>query len=455
MVVGVRDVVVEGGVAVHREPAGVGEDVADGAPLLAGAPAVDVVGDAVVEPEPALLPELEHRDRGQRLARGVPEHHVVGAQRPPGLDFADGDVEQRLAAHRDVALGAVVTAFGPLALEDLDDHGRVDRFPSGLRSIKSGGHCAEAYGGGRASERTTERPDEQCCRGRTEGLASRPVGPVRVALLGWRLDQPRGQFRPPPASSVLPPADTPVARHARSSPPVTPHPARSAAHYDAGLPKSESELAVLRAVEAGRARCGGLDIEPRRVVSRAPAPRVRQPRTAPWPAVVRWFRSFADEPESYHSPKAGVALEPHSDQISILAATPANYGRAGLVALAACGVGIGAYLPWLSGTIDGLPFERTGLQLGHAWGFTWLAGALALAALLGVRVRVLRWVNMALAIVVAALVARELVDVNQQINHMNAAALVNADVGIGLWIMLVSAAGRAHRFVPNRRARIN
>jgi hypothetical protein len=88
-----------------------------------------------------------------------------------------------------------------------------------------------------------------------------------------------------------------------------------------------------------------------------------------------------------------------------------------------------------------LPFERTGLQLGHAWGFTWLAGALALAAMLGVRVRPLRWVNMGLAIVVAALVARELVDVNQQINQMNVAALVKADVGIGLWIMLVSAAG--------------
>ena len=116
---------------------------------------------------------------------------------------------------------------------------------------------------------------------------------------------------------------------------------------------------------------------------------------------MRWCRSFSDEPESYHSPKAGVALQPHPEQISILAATPANYGRAGLVALAACGLGIGAYLPWLSGTIDGLPFERTGLQLGHAWGFTWLAAALALAAMLGVRLRPMRWVNMALAIVVA------------------------------------------------------
>jgi hypothetical protein len=167
----------------------------------------------------------------------------------------------------------------------------------------------------------------------------------------------------------------------------------------------------------------------------------RRPRTALRPAIVGWFRSFNDQPESYHSPKAGIELPPHPQQISILAATPANYGRAGLVALASFGIAIGAYLPWLSGTIDGLPFERTGLQLGHSWGFTWLAGALALAAILGVRLRPLRWVNMTLAIVTAALAARELVDIHQLVTNMNAAAVVKADVGIGLWIMLVSAAG--------------
>jgi hypothetical protein len=166
----------------------------------------------------------------------------------------------------------------------------------------------------------------------------------------------------------------------------------------------------------------------------------RRPRTALGPAIVGWFRAFNDEPESYHSPKAGIVLPPHPRQISILAATPANYGRAGLVALAAFGVAIGAYLPWVSGTIDGLPFERTGVQLGHSWGFTWLAGALALAAILGVRLRPLRWVNMTLALVTAALAARELVDIHQLVSRMNTAPVVDADIGIGLWIMLVSAA---------------
>ncbi|MEX1009166.1 MAG: hypothetical protein WD271_15180 [Acidimicrobiia bacterium] len=172
-----------------------------------------------------------------------------------------------------------------------------------------------------------------------------------------------------------------------------------------------------------------------------PAPAVREPSTGLRAAIVGWFRAFVDEPESYHSPKAGVALPPHSQQSSILAATPANYGRAGLVALAACGLGVGAYLPWLSGTIDALPFERTGFELGKAWGFTWLAAALALAAILGVRMRPLRWVNMGLAVVAATLTARELIDTHELVTRMNAAAVVKADVGIGLWIMLVSAAG--------------
>jgi hypothetical protein len=158
-------------------------------------------------------------------------------------------------------------------------------------------------------------------------------------------------------------------------------------------------------------------------------------------AIARWFRAFADEPESYHSPKAGVALPPHPNQSSILTSTPANYGRAGLVGLAALGLGIGAYLPWLSGTIGAVPFERTGFELGKAWGFTWLAGALALAAILGVRMKPLRWANMALAIVCAVLTAKELIEVHDLVESMNTGATVAADVGIGLWIMLVSAAG--------------
>jgi hypothetical protein len=269
---------------------------------------------------------------------------------------------------------------------------------------------------------------------------------VEVEPKGWRPD-PSGRYEwrywdggwtNRVANSALP---TRVASAAAGSSAPSPTPSLSRADYNADLPRSESELAVLRAVAAGRPAANGAKAKrstpPREPKVRAP----RRPRTGLRPAVVGWFRSFNDQAESYHSPKAGIALPPHPEQISILAATPANYGRAGLVALASFGVAIGAYLPWLSGTIDGLPFERTGLQLGHSWGFTWLAGALALAAILGVRLRPLRWVNMALAIVTAALAARELVDIHTLVMNMNAATVVKADVGIGLWIMLVSAAG--------------
>ncbi len=108
--------------------------MADGAPLLSSAPAGDEVADPVVEPEAALLPELEHRDRGHGLARGVPEHDVVDRQRLPCLGFSHGDVEQRLATHRHVALGPELPAVAPLAFQEANH----------LGEVKSGGHDAEA-----------------------------------------------------------------------------------------------------------------------------------------------------------------------------------------------------------------------------------------------------------------------------------------------------------------------
>jgi hypothetical protein len=223
-------------------------------------------------------------------------------------------------------------------------------------------------------------------------------------------------------------------------------PPRSPSQALTAPPQTASELAVLQAVAAGRPavhapKPRAAEPPPQYPPAPRPAPESPAPPKGLWGAIVKWCRSFADEPESYHSPRAGVALPPHPQQNSVLASSPANYGRAGLVALAACGLGVGAYLPWLSGTIDALPFERTGFELGKAWGFTWLAAAVALSALLGVRMRPLRWANVALAAVAAALTARELIDVHDLVNSMNAAAVVRADVGIGLWIMLVSAAG--------------
>jgi len=206
-------------------------------------------------------------------------------------------------------------------------------------------------------------------------------------------------------------------------------------------PPTASEMAVMAAVQSGRRVTPSAQPAALPAAPDSTAHAVKASRLGLVGAIARWFRAFADEPESYHSPKAGVALPPHPNQSSILASTPANYGRAGLVGLAALGLGIGAYLPWLSGTIGAVPFERTGFELGKAWGFTWLAGALALAAILGVRMKPLRWANMALAVVCAVLTAKELIDVHDLVENMNTGATVAADVGIGLWIMLVSAAG--------------
>ena len=50
------------------------------------------------------------------------------------------------------------------------------------------------------------------------------------------------------------------------------------------------------------------------------------------------------------------------------------------------------------------------------------------------------WVTMGLAIVVAGLVARQLLDVHDQVQGLNRGLTVNANVGVGLWIMLASSA---------------
>lgn len=288
-------------------------------------------------------------------------------------------------------------------------------------------------------------------------------GAVEAREAGWRPD-PSGRYewrywdggwtnrvansapntRPaPPARAALPAPQTGDAAAAPPRPAPGPQRFVSSAPSPGGgstaPPPSASEMAVMAAVQSGRRPTPS-----QAWVPLPPAPSThtaKEQRSGILGAISRWFRAFADEPESYHSPKAGVALPPHPNQSSILASTPANYGRAGLVLLASLGLGIGAYLPWLSGTIGAVPFERTGFELGKAWGFTWLAGALALAAILGVRMKPLRWANMALAVVLAVLTAKELIEIHDLVESMNTGADVAADVGIGLWIMLVSAAG--------------
>ncbi len=162
-------------------------------------------------------------------------------------------------------------------------------------------------------------------------------------------------------------------------------------------------------------------------------------RRSPWAWFVAFVRSFADQPESYHSPHTAPVLPPDPRGEHIVA-TPGNYGHAGLVALAACGIAGGAYLPWLAGTIDAIPFHQSGFDLGNGLGYSLGAAALALSALLAVRLRVLRWMTMVLALVLAGFIARDLISTYDTMQTMNAAVRIQANVAMGLWIMVISVA---------------
>ena len=66
-----------------------------------------------------MLPQLEDRDGGERLAGGVPEHDVVGAQWPARTTLTDGDVEvagHAAAGDRVVAAVATPDSYGELVL---------------------------------------------------------------------------------------------------------------------------------------------------------------------------------------------------------------------------------------------------------------------------------------------------------------------------------------------------
>jgi hypothetical protein len=169
-----------------------------------------------------------------------------------------------------------------------------------------------------------------------------------------------------------------------------------------------------------------------------PAP-VRQ-RRRPWVVVVDFFRSFADQPESYHNPHARDPIPSDGRHESMMVAAPGNYGHAAFVALAACGIAAGAYLPWLTGTIGIASFHRSGFDQGLGLGYCIGAMALAVSALLSVRMRVFKWLTMALALVLAGFVVRDLLDSYDGMQTMNAARSVDANVGMGLWIMIVSVA---------------
>jgi len=158
----------------------------------------------------------------------------------------------------------------------------------------------------------------------------------------------------------------------------------------------------------------------------------------PWIVAVDFFHSFADQPESYHSPLARDPMPDAARSEKIVSSAPGNYGHAGITALAACGIVIGAYLPWISGTIGLTHFARSGFDNGLGLGYSIGATALAIGALLSVRMRMFRWLTVVLSFVLAGFVVRDLLHSYDAMQTLNKARAVDANIGWGLWIMIVA-----------------
>jgi len=236
-----------------------------------------------------------------------------------------------------------------------------------------------------------------------------------------------------------------VASSRPASPPTAPPPApvdpvapaARAVASAAALPIARAAAPV--PVAAAEFHPAALDPAPPASPTAAPSAPDAEPAPAPrpvraWRAVIGFFTAFANEPESYHSNRA-VDIEPDPRGERMIAGNPANYGRAAIVALAACGVAVGSFLPWLSGTIDGTAFQRTGFEEGHGWSFTIASMALVCAALVAVRLRPLRWAAMGIALVLAGLTFRDLVHYHDIVTTLNASASNAVDLGTGMWIM--------------------
>src|SRR6478735_555416 len=163
-------------------------------------------------------------------------------------------------------------------------------------------------------------------------------------------------------------------------------------------------------------------------------------RRAPWVVVIDFFRSFSDQPESYHSELARQPLPPDPRGERLVATAPGNYGHAMIVALAAVGIVVGAYLPWISGTIGLAKFHRSGFDDGLGLGYCIGAMALAISALLSVRMRAFRWLTIILSFVITGFVVRDVLHSYDVMQNMNRFSSVDADVGWGLWIMIVASA---------------
>src|SRR5436305_225733 len=165
-----------------------------------------------------------------------------------------------------------------------------------------------------------------------------------------------------PAPEPIPapePAPVPAAAPAPAPTPVampTPAPAVPAAA------EIETPAAPITARDAVPRAPFGTDPAP--AADAAPAAAPQKQRRTPWAALMTFFRSFGDQPESYHSRLARDPLPPDARGENLVRTGPGNYGHAMIVSLAAVGIVVGAYLPWISGTIGLAHFQKSGFDDG-------------------------------------------------------------------------------------------
>ena len=235
---------------------------------------------------------------------------------------------------------------------------------------------------------------------------------------------------PAPLAAVAAPPPT-VAAVPTPSPTVAPVPALTPAPESEPSPTPTAGDAVPRVPF-------GTDPEPgTEATVSVPATKRRR---ALKPVVIDFFRSFSNQPESYQSELARQPLPPDPRGEHLVATAPGNYGHAMIVALAAVGIVVGAYLPWISGTIGLAKFHRSGFDDGLGLGYSIGAMALAMSAILSVQMRAFRWLTVVLAFVIAGFVVRDVLHSYDVMQNMNRYATVVANVGWGLWIMIMAAA---------------
>jgi hypothetical protein len=237
-----------------------------------------------------------------------------------------------------------------------------------------------------------------------------------------------------PTAADPQPARAPVAV-AVAAPPAPPAPAPAAPAPAAPAPAAPAP--ALTARDAVPRVPFGTDPEP--ALAAAPAP-ARKRRRTPWAAFVDFLKSFANQPESYHHELAREPLPPDPRGERMVGTAPGNYGHAMIVSLAAVGIVVGAYLPWISGTIGLAPFHKSGFDNGLGFGYCIGAMALACSALLSVRMRPFRWLTIILSFVIAGFVVKDVLHSYDVMQEMNRYRSVDADLGWGLWIMIVASA---------------